>query len=194
MESQLPGRFKLISSWDTRIWTSRSRQIQLVRFKCVILRWIYPIQDGGKTNSRCRHLMFHLLPMIPPDSIKLPTQLPISQPPPRQSATALLLAHRFSTLPRKHHKDNFGSYCRLTPLLLAPTMGLRFKLGPRKRLTQNGLTARNPSHDYFSHCFIRKISILLKLNCYLGCVEVCAFATAKIRRLNGDAIAKKTTL
>lgn len=114
------------------------------------------------------------------------------QPPAGQSATALLLAHRFSTLPRKHHRDNSGSYCRLTPLPLAPTMGLRFKLGPWKRLTQNGLTARNPSHDCFSHCLIRKISILLKLNCYLGCVEVCAFATAKIRRLNGDAISKKT--
>ena len=152
----------------------------------------YSRPRGGYLQSR--QLMSHLLPIIPPGSIKFPTQHPLSQPPSRQSATALLLAHRLSAFHPKHHQDNSGSYCRLTPLLLAPTMGLRFKPGPWKRLTQNGLTARNPSHDYFSHCLIRKISILLKLNCYLGCVEVCAFATAKIRRLNEDAIAKKITL
>lgn len=96
-----------------------------------------------------RQSMFHFTPMIPPCSIKFPTQLPVSQPPSRQSATALLSAHRLSAFHPKHHQDNSGSYCRLTPLPLAPTMGLRFKLGPRKQRTQNGLTSRNPSHDYF---------------------------------------------
>lgn len=46
----------------------------------------------------------------------------------------------------------------------------------------------------FSHCLIRKISILLKLNCYLGCVESVHSRRQDEAGINGYRIAKNTAL